>query len=482
VAAMQTQVVCDPEAPNGRIVATIGPPDSVAYPDLERLLGFGTIRINLSFAGPDNYEQQRALVRRIRAQGGDRICVLLDCVGPRVKLGPLPRAGIELHEGAEITITTREVESGGKLLHTVFELLPRFVQPGDPVLMAEGRLRMDVVATDGKQDVRCKVIRGGLLKKRGLNLPETELPVPALSERDRIDLEAMLEEDVDMIALSFVRGVADLVALREFLDARGKTHIRIMAKIETRQAVAAIKDVAKHCDALMVARGDLWAELANPWEIPRVTTRIIRAGDARGIPVVTATQTLSSMTERDVPSRAEVDELYFLLQEGSDAIMGSEEFAIGLHPEAVVHAIRAVSREVDLERASMPALMHRVDAQQPFDRESAAIAWAEHTDRVRCVVAISDHGGNAHRIYRRRQRKPLVVITNTPATARYLQLFGVRVVLMDYRREDVDHHQIVQDAMRALGWHAPDQTALLVVRHHSGTRRFSKIEEIELPD
>jgi pyruvate kinase len=477
---MDASLVSDPQAPGARIVATIGPPGTVAYDDLEELLQYGTIRINLAFATPSNYEDYRQLVRRIRDRGGNRICILLDCVGPRVKLGPLPREGVELREGAELTITTREVDVTETLLPTVFEPLPGFVAPGQPILLAEGRMRLVILAADGTE-VRCRVERGGLLKKRGINLPETELPVPALSQRDRRDLEALLGEQVDMVALSFVRDVEDVRMLRTFLNQHGRRDVRIMAKIETRQAVAAIDAIASECEALMVARGDLWAELANPWALPRVTTQIIRAGDRLGVPVVTATQTLSSMTERDVPSRAEVDELYFLLREGSDAIMGSEEFAIGKFPREVIAAIRAVSQEVDAEK-TLPMLAHE-RGPTTFDREGAAIAWAEHTERVKCVVAISDYGGNARKIYRRRCRKPIVVVTNRPECARYLQLFGVQVVLVDYTREDENHRLIVQAAMRALGWHGAEQSALLVVRHGvSAELSYSKIEEVPLPE
>lgn len=483
---MDARTLCDPDGPSGRIVATIGAADSVAYPDLEELLGFGTIRINLAFAGPDNYETLRALVRRIRARKGDGICVLLDCVGPRVKLGRLPREGVELVPGWEVVITTREVVATPSLLPSVFAELPAVVHAGYPVLLAEGRMRLEVISIEGATDVHCRVVRGGTLKKRGINLPECELPVPALSERDRRDLEALLSEDVDMIALSFVRNVADVTQLRDLLASHNRHDVRIMAKIETRQAVAAIDDIASVSDALMVARGDLWAELANPWELPRVTNRIVRAGRRVGIPVVTATQTLSSMTERDTPSRAEVDEIYFLLREGSDAIMGSEEFAVGRYPRQVAEAIRAVSREVDRERMELalegvPA-RHEVDLHR-LDRERAAVVWAEAAARVRCVVVISNFGKVLREVHRERCRKPVVAITNERATARYLQLFGVYGVWVDYRWEDEDHAAIARAGLRSLGWRGPGQSALLIVNHHAAPgRRFSKIEEIGLPE
>ncbi|MBL4843932.1 MAG: hypothetical protein JKY65_00280 [Planctomycetes bacterium] len=301
---MEAQLPCDPTAPSARIVATIGPPDSTAYEHLEEILGCGTIRINLAFAGPERYEELRQLVRRIRERGGNKICILLDCVGPRVKLGALPREGVQLREGAEITITTRDVAASEALIPTVFEPLATMVSVGQPILLAEGRMRLEITASDGVSEVTCRVTRGGLLKKRGINLPETDLPIPALSERDRADLDALLDEEVDMIALSFVRSVEDVRMLRTYLCERGRRDVRIMAKIETRQAVAEIDEIAAQCDALMVARGDLWAELENPWSLPRVTTRIIQAGNRIGIPVMTATQTLSSMTERDMPSRS----------------------------------------------------------------------------------------------------------------------------------------------------------------------------------
>jgi len=484
---MDARAACDPEGPSGRIVATIGGPDSVAYPDLEEIIGHGTIRLNLAFAGPHNFEELRTLIRRIRARRGDNICILLDCVGPRVKLGPLPKSGIELVPGADITLTTREVAATAAFLPSVFSELPAVARAGMPVLLAEGRMRLDVIGVEGSE-VRCRVVRGGLLKKRGLNLPECDLPVPALSERDRRDLDALLDEEVDMVALSFVRDVEDVRELREFLKRRRRPDVRVMAKIETRQAVAAIDAIAEVSHALMVARGDLWAELANPWELPRVTNRIIRAGNRAGIPVVTATQTLSSMQERDIPSRAEVDELYYLLREGSDAIMGSEEFAAGEFPRQVAEAIRSVSREVDRERWDV---LHAGEApvrdlsSGTLDRERAAVVWAEGTPRVRCVIAISSFGTVVRRIHRERCQKPLVTITNQRATARYLQLYGVYNVWVDYKWEDEDHAAIARAGLAALGWRArpgSDDTALLIVNHHSAPgRRFSKIEEIPLP-
>jgi pyruvate kinase len=473
-------------SPSARIVATVGSPGSPAYDHLEDMLGFGTVRINLAYTGPDRYEEHRELIRRMRKRRGDNLCILLDCVGPRAKLGPLPRTGIDLVGGSEVTITTRDVKAEPGILPTVFEALPDLVRPDQPILMAEGEMVVEVLSVEQGTDVRCRVVRGGVLRKRGINLSETEIRVPALSKRDQRDLGEMIDEDFDMVALSFVRSVTDIEKLRQFLDDHRRPDVRIMAKIETRQAVERIDEIADCCDALMVARGDLWAELDNHWELPRVTLRIIRAANERGIPVVTATQALASMTDHDTPRRAEVDALYFLLHSGSDAIMGSEEFTIGRHPRAVIEAIRSVSREVDRDRLELL----RSESEGPswpkptaFDSWKAVIAWAEGTEQVRCVVVISSQGWHALQIHRHRSRKPLVVITNRSSTARYMQLLGVYGIRVDYSSEDKDPRKIAHVGLGALGWRSTGQTALLIMDQEvSPERHYSKIEEIPLPN
>jgi len=272
-------------------------------------------------------------------------------------------------------------------------------------------------------------------------------------------LEGFDAEQVDTIALSFVRSAEDVLMLRDLLKSIKQAHVRIMSKIETQKAVNEIDSIAAVSDSLMVARGDLWCELSNSWSLPRITCDIIRAGLIRGIPVITATQVASSMQTQSLPTRAEVDEIYFLLTQGSDCIMGSEEFTIGLYPRETALAFRTIGEEVFKEQYTKNKIILRAQTISARDlsklshfgdpkplallqstssnheQRMAAIHWAEHSDRVACMVVISDRGTAARALYREKPQKPIVVITNNHNTARYLQLFQVIVVYMNYTVE-----------------------------------------------
>eukprot|EP01098_Paradermamoeba_levis_P008415 TRINITY_DN3489_c1_g8_i1.p1 TRINITY_DN3489_c1_g8~~TRINITY_DN3489_c1_g8_i1.p1 ORF type:complete len:540 (-),score=199.59 TRINITY_DN3489_c1_g8_i1:106-1611(-) len=478
------QLACDLTSPSARIVATIGGEESPNFSNLEKTLGHGTIRINLAFCTPQRYETLKNLIRRIREEGGKgRINILLDAVGPRVKLGSLPEGGILLEEGKEVTLTTRKVEASSQILPVLVPSLPSHVQVGHPIILAEGKFKLEVTKKENESDFKCKVIVGGQLKKRGINLPLTNLPIPALSDEDKLHLAELLKEKaVNMVALSFVRNKEDVLLLRSFLDEQGRKDVKIMSKIETTTAVTNIIDITSVSDALMVARGDLWAELVNPWTLPQITTKITQTGNSFGIPVVVATQALSTMTSSPLPSRAEVDEIYFLLSQGADCIMGSEEFAVGKYAKEVISSIQNVSRQLDLERISNPP--PRSLNPKSLDRNLAAIMWAEGTPRVRCVVIISCSGKFLTEVYQARCVKPLVVITNNPRAACYFQLFQVYPVVAEFTPYD-DGSAIARAALKTMGWTGDDQSALLIVNHvgpdTTKKHRFSRIEEIPLP-
>eukprot|EP00731_Ephydatia_muelleri_P010186 Em0005g772a len=414
-----------------KIVATIGERTSPAYDKLEEILGQGTIRINLAFCSKERYQELRDLIRRIRTKGGDKINILLDAVGPRVKLGNLG-SGVNLKEGAEVVITTQDPKKVATedRIGTVFKELPQFIKPGDPSRSTIG-----------------------------------------------------LHNSAAFPRSSILRNVADVKMLRDFLEQVGRPDVRIMSKIETTPAVENINAIASVSDALMVARGDLWAELENPWSLPSVTCDIIKAGQAIGIPVVTATQTLSSMQTNDLPTRAEVDELYFLISRGTDCIMGSEEFAVGMYPEAVVHSIKAVGKEVDKEiqkSLSVPRYL----SSTPLDRELAGIIWAEGTKRIRCICIISSRANYLKEVYRHRPRKPLIAISNHSKSVHYFQLFQVVPVLGKFQVTD-DASAIARAALKQLHLFGQHDSALLIVNHTgpdtTKDHHFSRIEEIPLP-
>lgn len=524
----------DPSLPlKARIVATIGP---ATFDTIEQFVGpcGATIRMNMAFIyESSDIETYLSRIRRVRSAVGNNMGIMLDAVGPRVKLGKLPIDGVTLKEGGLVTITTRKIaaddgapndddDDDTLILPTIFERLGVFVKEGDPILLKEGQMRLVVERVENHQrDIICRIIKGGHLTKRGINLPKTHLAVPALSDKDRTDLTALLTGDkdnreVDMVALSFVRTAGDVEVLREFLAGIGRSDVRIMSKIETTQAVEDIDNISLASDSLMVARGDLWCELDDPWTLPAVTLQIIAAGRRRGIPVVTATQVMSSMKTSPVPTRAEVDELYHLLCSGTDCVMMSEETATGEYPGECVQAVRNVAAvceksinyngsgyvtdyhmmhtaggggganggggdylrrrpaagsfgtfgtepawnapgnntsptlplplPISMQREQSFAISQRQSSSTNRDQRRAAVDWADRSTRVRCIVVISDTGASARAVYRERPKKPLLIITNSARTARYLQLFQVLVVHVPYTHSDQMNHTAIANA------------------------------------
>ena len=485
-------IVSDPRKTITRVVATAGPR---SYDTIEKIIEHGTVRINLSFQkSAKDIADRVSDIARIRAHSVNRINVMLDAVGPRVKLGPLPLEGIPLPLGAARCITSDVAKAKGDIILTYFPL-HLYVKPKERILLAEGKFACVVDRVEG-MDVHVTVSLGGQLLKRGINLPDTDLEgLPALSEEDKVTIAAIIKDaDVDMIALSFVRTPSDIEVLRAFLREQGKTHIKIMAKIETQMAVDLIDGIAAVSDALMVARGDLWCELRDMWTLPMVTCDIINAGRARGIPVITATQVCSSMATQSIPTRAEVDELYFLLKEGSDCIMGSEEFGIGLFPRETADAFRKMG-ELLYNAPRPPRGTGRIPlalAPHPEEQSTsschaqrvAAVQWAESSPRIACIVVVSVLGKTARELYRERPSKPLIVITNTPSTARYLQLFQVTTVFMAFDGTSPTAQEVASMAMPLLakmyGGGDMQKTALLLSHKASGDTLLFAVEEMPL--
>ena len=482
------ELACDPkETCLGRIVGTIGP---ASQDNLETIIEYGTIRMNMAFMGEHNYEEVLGRIKRIRDKGGNRINIMLDAVGPRVKLGRLPVEGVLLVEGESLIITTDQtITATPAMVSTIFLPFLQCVKPGHKVLLAEGKYLLLIQEILNETQVKCKVVIGGLLKKRGINLPDSNLNVPSLSDADVKGLKVLLKEDqgaVDTIALSFVRNTQDIHYLRNFLKEVGREDVRIMAKIETQDAIDNIISIAQESDSLMIARGDLWCELSNAWSLPRVTLEIISAGRFRGIPVIAATQTLSSMVESEIPSRAEVDELYFLIREGADCIMGSEEFAIGKNPRSVVNAIKTMAREVALEAAHELAHGHKIQVLTPIVPEKAvqfraAKVWAESSSRVQCIVIISHSGFGLRQMYKQRPYKPIVAISNNGQAIRYFQQFNCYPVLVKHDILKDDPVKIALEGLSALKWESEGKTALLCFRQWINGQDYIMVQEIPMP-
>jgi pyruvate kinase len=333
-----------------KIVATLGPA-SWEEPRLAELVeaGLDVARINASHTDHDGIRRQVARVRRVSMRLGKPIAVLLDLQGPKIRLGKVDGA-LELAAGDVLTVVMDpDVIGSGKRVGTTYPEMAHDVQVGEMVLFADGALIgsvHDVRLDLSPPEVDVKLRFGGrLTSNKGLNLPETAMSVPSLTEKDIADLEVGVEVGVDYVALSFVRDAGDLIELEGHLDRIGR-RVPVIAKIEKPQAVANLERILDHCDGVMVARGDLGVEVPIE-QVPVLQKRIIQAATRRGALVITATQMLDSMERNPRPTRAETTDVANAILDGTDAVMLSGETSVGQFPVESVAVMDRIAREVE---------------------------------------------------------------------------------------------------------------------------------------
>jgi pyruvate kinase len=390
-----------------KIIATVGPAQD-APGALERLLdaGVDVLRINLSHAGP---RDQAARVRRARAHRPD-IAVLVDLAGPKLRLGDLPR-DLEVSEGETVVIGAGGVPVGDP---TLFER----VSPGDPVYVADGTIFLEATAV-ARDRLTCRVRVGGTLRSRkGINIPRDGSSLPVVTEKDRADLGEIGLLDPDYVAVSYVRHEQDLA------DVRRLTDLPLVAKIEKQHALERLDAIVTAADAVMVARGDLGVEI--PIErVPLVQKKLIRAANRVGRPIITATQMLMSMVSSPLPTRAEVTDVANAVLDGTDAVMLSEETAVGHDPVSAVGMMTRVLTETEPLLPPHDGPTHELVGNA---LACAAARLAEDLDAA-AIVAPTRTGLSALRLSAFRPRRPILAYSRVPATTRRLHLaWGVKAV------------------------------------------------------
>jgi len=323
-----------------KIVATIGPASS-SYENLKALAmaGMDVARVNFSHGEHSTHLEVVQRVRKLNKEMGLHIAVLGDLQGPKLRVGDIEGGSIELNDGKEVTFCTKP-----GVIDTIevrYDSFAQDVKPGEFFLIDDGKLKFEVIETDGKTKVKSKVIHGGPLSSRkGLNLPDTEISQPSMTKKDRADLEFAIEHDFDWIALSFVRTARDIIELKHIIaDRKGRS--RVIAKIEKPAAIKNIDEIILESDGLMVARGDLGVE--TPMEsVPLIQKMIIRKCRQIGRPVIVATQMMESMITNFQPTRAEVNDVANAVLDGTDAVMLSAETSVGKYPIGVVESMSKI--------------------------------------------------------------------------------------------------------------------------------------------
>jgi pyruvate kinase len=362
-----------------KILATIGPASNdAAVLDAMIAAGLNAVRINMSHGTREQHQEMLDNVRAAAQRAGTPVAELIDLSGPKIRTRTLVDGKpVELAEGALFTITTRDIVGDQYQVSTNFAGLPQAVAAGSRILLDDGAIELTVEKVDG-DDVICRVVTGGLLSERkGINLPNTALPIPSLTEKDRSDLEWAIEQNVDYIALSFVRTADDCREVKDLIKKLNKRKLGralLVAKIEKSEAVDNLLDIIDASDGLMVARGDLGVETSVEL-VPVYQKRIIELAVANDRFVITATQMLQSMIENPFPTRAEASDVANAVWDGTDAVMLSAETASGAYP---VEAVRTMARIIDSAETIRPEQLKKPVkfSQPPTGRTSQALCKA----------------------------------------------------------------------------------------------------------
>ncbi len=420
---------------NVKILATLGPSSSTeAMVETLFLAGADAFRINMSHSTHEMLREYHAIIRRIEARYNRPIGILVDLQGPKLRIGEFAKEPVLLKPEQEFVLDDDPTPGDEHRVYLPHPEIFTAVRPGDQLLLNDGLIRLAVKSVEPGRIVTRVIYGGELSSRKGVNLPDTVVPLSAMTEKDKADLDAACELGVDWIALSFVRAADDVAAARKRIRGRAG----VLAKIEKPSALRCLREIIELSDALMVARGDLGVEL--PLEsVPGWQKRITRAARKAGKPVVIATQMLESMIENPSPTRAEVSDVATAVFEGADAVMLSAESAAGKWPEEAVLTMDRIAQNVESDpnyRTIISGQLETRPEPTTADAISAAARTIAETLRVACIVSYTSSGSTGLRISRERPAVPIIALSPRVETARRLSIaWGLHCVLTDDPRD-----------------------------------------------
>lgn len=424
-----------------KIVCTIGPATEKKQ-TLFKLIKAGMNVMRLNFSHGDFAEHQARVdnLREIISSTGLPVAILQDLAGPKIRIGMFEKGSTVLKEGEIFIFTTDDILGDDKRVSINYPLFVKEVKVGDPVLLHDGKKKLEVIEIKGN-DVICKVIIGGEIKdKRGVNLPGSDLSVKSITDKDRKDIEFGLKNNVDFFALSFVRRPEDITELREILN-QAKSEARIIAKIETPQALRNIDEIIKLANGIMIARGDLAIEIPAE-DVPLTQKMLIKKCNEAGKPVITATQMLESMIKSPVPTRAEVSDVANAILDGTDAIMLSEETTLGDYPVEAVSMMTNIAQKIESDQYYRKEVGSRKFSDSIMTVSDAlangAIEVAKEC-RAKLIVALTDTGFSARVISRYKPEQKILALTPRVITMNQLSLSYGCVPLLCHQFKEINH-------------------------------------------
>lgn len=420
-----------------KILATLGPVSSDSA-TIRKLFeaGADVFRINMSHTPHDKMRELVSTIRSVEGSYGRPVGILVDLQGPKLRLGAFAEGAVHVSNGEMIALDSDPTPGDKTRVHLPHPEILQALRPGHALLIDDGKLRLIAEETSPERAIARVVTGGRMSDRKGVSLPDTDLPLSAMTTKDRADLEAALETGIDWVALSFVQRADDVIEAKKLVRGRAA----VMSKIEKPQAIDRLADILEVSDAIMVARGDLGVELPAE-RVPGLQKQMTRLARRAGKPVVIATQMLESMITSPVPTRAEVSDVATAVFEGADAIMLSAESAAGKFPVEAVQTMNRIGEEVERD----PTFLGIIASQRPEPEATAGDAIADAARQIAetldlpAIVCWTDSGSTAMRVARERPKPPIVSITPNIATGRKLAVvWGVHCVIAEDAHDQDD--------------------------------------------
>ena len=431
-----------------KIVCTLGPA-SESEEVLRELIksGLNVCRMNFSHGSHEEHKGRMDLVKKVREELGQPTAILLDTKGPEIRTGQFDSPEVLLEEGQTFTITMKDVMGNKEMCTVSYKGLADDVKPGNTILIDDGLVGLTVKEVNG-DDIVCEVQNSGIVKNhKGVNVPGVKVNLPAITEKDRRDIEFGIEQGIDFIAASFVRKVSDVLAIREILEENNATDIKIISKIENQEGVDNLDEIIAISDGIMVARGDLGVEIPTE-EIPVVQKLMIKKCNEAGKPVITATQMLDSMIRNPRPTRAEVTDVANAIYDGTDAIMLSGETAAGKYPVEAVKTMAQIAKRTEETIDYNKALRNKMSlASNVTDAISYATCTTAMDLKAKAILSSTSSGHTARMVSKFRPDCPIVATTSNDRVMRQLSLtWGVLPIK---REKSTTTDQIISNSIEA---------------------------------
>jgi len=417
-----------------KIVATLGPAvDTVETLEQMMKAGVNVFRINFSHADYEDVAKKVKEIRSLNNKLGFNVAVLADLQGPKLRVGVMGEK-VKLKKGDIFNFTTEKCEGNSERAYMTYKNFPKDVEAGEQILVDDGKLLFEVIETDRVSNVKVKVLRGGKLKsKKGVNLPNTKISLPALTKKDIKDAVFAIGLEVDWMALSFVRTPEDLVKLSDLIKEKSDYKIPIIAKIEKPEAVENINQITAYCDGLMVARGDLGVEVPMH-KVPIIQKMLVRRAKEARIPVIIATQMMESMITSQVPTRAEVNDVANSIMDGADAVMLSGETSVGEFPVDVIRTMRSIIESVENSELILSPVSYVQCINERFITKAIchqAASVANEIDAT-AITTLTNSGYTAFQISSWRPKSNILAFSDNPRILAMLNLlWGVKAQFYD---------------------------------------------------